>query len=140
MTILRRARPLMVLALAMAVSSLVACGGFMAANGQSDVRCGRFEGPDCNDLLEIGLDAIARGRLDAPAVIAVDGACPPNARCMASVLGGETIAVIVHWVDGTMDWATIPLPDDWPASAAGPARLGDGPPPEHLQALVRVGG
>jgi hypothetical protein len=57
--------------------------------------CGRFEGPDCNDLLELGTDPVARGRPDIPLIVAVDGACPPNARCMPSLLGGEDVAVVV---------------------------------------------
>lgn len=121
-------------------ANLAACQLLTGESGQPDVSCGRFEGPDCNDLLELGLDAVAGGRMDAPSVIAVDGACPPNARCMASALGGETAAVIVRWPDGTMDWVTIPLPADWPASAPGIPEAQDGPPPAHLQALVGVGG
>ena len=106
-----------------------------------EVQCGRFEGPDCNDLIELGTDAVATRRPgEVPLIVAVDGACPPNARCMASVLGGEDVAVIVRWPDGTMDWATIPLPADWPAGAPGAAVAQDGPPPEHLQSLVGAGG
>jgi hypothetical protein len=101
-----------------------------------DVRCGAFEGPDCNDLLEIGLDAIAAGGTDPPLAIAVDDACPPNARCAASALGGVTAAVIVRWPDGTMDWAQIPLAPDWPATAPGPAVRMTDPPPAHLLELV----
>ena len=54
--------------------------------------------------------------------------------------GGEDVAVVVRWPDGTIDWAIIPLPADWPAGAPGAAVAQDGPPPEHLQALVGAGG
>jgi len=50
------------------------------------------------------------------------------------------VAVVVRWPDGTIDWAIIPLPADWPAGAPGAAVAQDGPPPEHLQALVGAGG
>jgi hypothetical protein len=121
-------------------ASLAGCQFLPGVSGQSEIRCGRFDGPDCNLLVELGLDAVAGGRMEAPLIIAVDGACPPNARCMASALGGETAAVIVRWADGTMDWATIPLPGDWPDGSPGVPEAQDGPPPEHLQALVGAGG
>jgi hypothetical protein len=70
--------------------------------------------------------------------IAVDNACPPNARCAASPLGGNTAAVVVRWPDGTVDWATIPLPPDWPASPAGAATPQSEAPPEHLLPLIGV--
>ena len=101
------------------------------------MACGDFEGPDCNDLLELGLDALGAGRIDAPVAIAVTGACPPNARCAASALGGPTAAVAIRWSDGTMAWGTIPLPADWPANPAGPVTIETGEPPDHLAALVR---
>ena len=119
---------------------LAGCQFIPGMAGQPEIRCGRFEGPDCNDLIELGTDAVAGGRSDVPLVVAVDGACPPNARCMASVLGGEDVAVIVRWPDGTVDWATIPLPADWPAGAPGAAVAQDGPPPQHLEFLVGAGG
>ena len=128
-----------------ALVSLLGCGplqvfGEPVLSGQPEVRCGRFEGPDCNDLLELGVDAVSGGRPEVPVVVAVDGACPDNARCLPSALGGEEVAVVVRWPDGTMDWATIPLPPDWPAGTPGQAQARDGPPPEHLQALVGAGG
>jgi hypothetical protein len=107
--------------------------------GWPKVRCGDFEGPDCNDLLELGMDAVAGARPEAPLVVAVGGACPDNARCKPSSLGGEEVAVVVRWPDGTIDWATIPLPADWPSSAPGAAVAQDGPPPEHVQALLDAG-
>jgi len=125
---------------ASAALGLVGCQALPAVPGQPEVRCGRFEGANCNDLLELGVDALAGGRPDVPLVVAVDGACPPNARCMPSVLGGEDVAVVVRWPDGTIDWAIIPLPADWPAGAPGAAVAQDGPPPEHLQALVGARG
>src|SRR5262245_14112741 len=103
------------------------------------VRCGAFEGPDCNDLLEIGLDAISPGVADEPLAIAVDTACPPNARCAASSLGGATAAVIVRRADGTVGWATIPLPPDWPSSPPGEAIVMTDPPPAHLLAMIGGG-
>jgi hypothetical protein len=112
----------------------------VGVGGWPEVRCGRFEGPDCNDLLELGTDPVAGGRPDIPLIVAVDGACPPNARCMPSLLGGEDVAVVVRWPDGTIDWAVIPLPADWPAGALGAAVAQDGPPPEHLQTLVGASG
>jgi hypothetical protein len=120
--------------------SVVGCQALPAIPGQPEVRCGRFEGPDCNDLLELGSDAVAGGRSDVPLVIAVGGACPDNARCLPSALGGEEVAVVVRWSDGTMDWAIIPLPADWPASPPGAAVAQDRPVPEHLQPLVGAGG
>jgi hypothetical protein len=107
--------------------------------GHPGVQCGAFAGPDCNDLLEIGLDALAGARSEEPAAIAVDNACPPNARCMASELGGNTAGVAVRWADGTVQWATIPLPPDWPASPAGAANEMTDPVPAHLAALVGMG-
>jgi hypothetical protein len=115
------------------------CQALPAIPGQPEVRCGPFEGPDCNDLLELGSDAVARGRPDVPLVIAVGSVCPDNARCRPSVLGGDEAAVVVRWPDGTMDWAIIPLPADWPASPPGPAVAQDRPVPEHLQLLVGGG-
>jgi hypothetical protein len=124
-----------------AVFAIAACDGLPWVGGVvgDEVRCGAFEGPDCNDLLEIGLDAVAAARSEEPLAIAVDNACPPNARCAASELGGATAAVIVRWPDGTVQWATIPLPPDWPASPAGePTEMTD-PVPAHLAALVGGG-
>ena len=72
--------------------------------------------------------------------MAVGGACPDNARCMPSALGGEEAAVVVRWMDGTIEWATIPLPANWPAGAAGPPIERSEPPPDHLKALVAPGG
>jgi hypothetical protein len=102
------------------------------------IECGAYEGPDCNDLLEIGLDAVAGGRPDEPLAIAVDRACPPNARCVASALGGDTAAVVVRWPDGTVAWATIPLPPDWPANPPGAAMAMSDPPPAHILPLVGI--
>ena len=100
------------------------------------MSCGAFEGPDCNDLLELGSDAIAGARFEAPAAIAVDDACPPNARCAASALGGPTAAVVIRWADGTLEWATIPLPPDWPAHVPGDVKVEHGDPPAHLVAAL----
>ena len=141
MTLSRRSRSLLA-GLLLAVSAVVAGCGFLPGvdlPSQSEIRCGRFEGIDCNDLLELGLDAVMGGRLDTPSIIAIDGACPPNARCVRSALGGETVAVVVRWSDGTTDWATIPLPDDWPDSPPGVAEAQDGPLPDHLRALIGPG-
>ena len=121
-------------------TGLLGCESLTGVLAGHEIDCGRFEGPACNDLIELGTDAVADGRTDVPLVVAVDGACPPNARCMPSLLGGEDVAVIVRWSDGTMDWATIPLPPDWPAGVPGAAVAQDGPPPEHLQVLVGAGG
>lgn len=121
-------------------AGLVGCQSLPDLAGQPEIRCGRFEGPDCNDLLELGLDAVGGARPGVPLVVAVGGACPDNARCVPSALGGEEAAVVVRWPDGTMNWATIPLPADWPDGAPGQAVARDGPPPEHLQALVGAGG
>jgi hypothetical protein len=107
--------------------------------GNPSVRCGAFEGPDCNDLLEIGLDAVMGGRSDEPLAIAVDGACPPNARCFPSTLGGVTAAVLVRWSDGTIAWATIPLPPDWPTSPPGEATVMTESPPAHILPLIGAG-
>ncbi len=103
---------------------------------REQVACGTFEGPDCNDLLEIGLDAMARARDEQPVAIAVDSACPPNARCLPSTLGGDTAAVVVRWPDGAAEWATIPLPPDWPASPPGDATVMTDAPPAHLLSLI----
>ncbi|HEX7347974.1 MAG TPA: hypothetical protein VF253_14390 [Candidatus Limnocylindrales bacterium] len=124
-----------------ALVSLAACDAVppMLIAGNPSVECGAFEGPDCNDLLEIGLNAIAGTRREEPLAIAVDRACPPNARCVPSSLGGDTAAFVVHWSDGSVQWATIPLPADWPASPPGEAVVGSGPPPEHILSLVGPG-
>jgi hypothetical protein len=108
--------------------------------GEPIIRCGRWEGPDCNDLLELGQDAVAGSRADVPVVIALGSTCPDNARCMPSSLGGEEVAVVIRWPDGSVDWATIPLPQDWPAGVPGTAVAQVGPPPGHLLALVAGGG
>ena len=132
-------RASLVLALALTVPGLVGCSSTVVVFGEPSVKCGAFEGPDCNDLLEIGLDAVAGARSEEPIAIAVDNACPPNARCTASELGGATAAVAVRWSDGTVQWATIPLPPDWPASPAGAANEMTDPVPAHLAAAVGAG-
>ena len=48
-------------------------------------------------------------------------------------------AVAVRWSDGTVQWATIPLPPDWPASPAGAANEMTDPVPAHLAAAVGAG-
>ena len=125
-------------ALLLAVATVVACDALpqVVVFGNPSVRCGAFEGPDCNDLLEIGLDAVAGARSEEPVAILVDSACPPNARCAASELGGDTAAVVVRWADGTVQWATIPLPPDWPSSPAGQANEMLDPLPQHLRELL----
>ena len=125
----------------LALATVVACDALphLVVGGNPGVECGAFEGPDCNDLLEIGLDAVAGARTEEPVAIVVDDACPPNARCAASELGGNTAAVVVRWADGTIQWATIPLPPDWPSSPAGEAtQMMDALPP-HLSELVAAG-
>ena len=108
----------------------VGCG--VLPFGQPYVVCGELDDIGCNELLELGQDALAAGRMDTPAAIAAVPACPPNARCAASVLGGITAAVAVRWADGEVRWATIPLPADWPDSPPGPVTIESGPPPDHL--------
>lgn len=125
--------------MALALCSLAACSSTVVVFGNPSVRCGAFEGPDCNDLLEIGLDAIAGARPEEPLAIAVDGACPPNARCVPSSLGGVTAAVLVRWPDGTIEWAAIPLPPDWPTSPPGEATVMTDAPPAHVLPLVGAG-
>jgi hypothetical protein len=132
---LRRLASIGVMALAFA--SVSACDS-VVVSVDPRIECGAYEGPDCNDLLEIGLDAVAGGRPDEPLAIAVDRACPPNARCVMSVLGGDTAAVVVRWNDGTLGWASIPLPPDWPASPAGSATVMSDAPPAHILPLVGV--
>ena len=124
-----------------ALLSLAACDALprLVIAGNPSVECGAFEGPDCNDLLEIGQDAIAGARPEQPLAIAVDRACPPNARCVPSSLGGDTAAFVVRWSDGSIQWATIPLPADWPASLPGEAIVESGPPPDHVLSLVGPG-
>jgi hypothetical protein len=124
--------------LALALGGLGACDSAIVF-GSPTIACGAFEGPDCNDLLEIGLDAIAGARSEDPLAIAVDNACPPNARCVPSALGGVTAAFLVRWPDGTVQWATIPLPPDWPASPPGAPTVETDPPPAHLLRLVGAG-
>ena len=132
-------RAALLLALALTVPSLIGCSSPVVVFGEPSVRCGAFEGPDCNDLLEIGLDAVAGARSEKPVAIAVDNACPPNARCAPSELGGSTAAVAVRWSDETVQWATIPLPPDWPASPAGAANEMMDPVPAYLAASVGAG-
>jgi hypothetical protein len=132
-------RGALLVAVALLLPSLLGCSSPVVVFGQPSVKCGAFEGPDCNDLLEIGLDAVAGARSEQPIAIAVDNACPPNARCAASELGGNTAAVAVRWSDGTVQWATIPLPQDWPASPAGAANEMTDPVPAHLLALIGGG-
>jgi hypothetical protein len=135
-----RRRGISVLAVLGLVVGLMGCQPMRDAFSQTAVRCGRFEGPGCNELLALGLNAVASFRADKPAVVAIAGACPDNARCLPSALGGEEVAVVVAWPDRTMRWVTIPLPADWPDSEPGEPMLQDGPPPEHLQSLVPVPG
>jgi hypothetical protein len=126
-------------ALTLVLCVVAACDSPVVIFGNPSVACGAFDGPDCNDLLEIGLDAVAGGRSEEPVAIAVDNACPPNARCAAPALGGDTAAVVVRWSDGTVQWATIALPPDWPASPAGQATEMVDPLPAHLSELVGAG-
>jgi hypothetical protein len=123
---------------ALALGSLAACDALphVVVFGNPSIDCGAYEGPDCNDLLELGLDAVSDGRSEEPVAIGVGDACPPNARCAASALGGPTVAVVVRWSDGTLSWATIPLPGDWPASSAGDAMAMADPVPAHLLGSV----
>ena len=87
----------------------------------------------------------------APGVLAMSGALvfATAARALADArravlrgdvstldLGGVTAAVVVRWSDGTVQWATIPLPPDWPASPAGEATEMLDPLPQHLSELV----
>jgi hypothetical protein len=112
------------------------CREFASIIGQPQVICGDYEGPDCNDLLEIGGDALQAGHVGAPTVIAVGDVCPPSARCLPSSLGGAVVAVVESWPDGTITWASIPLPADWPASPPGAATVETDPVPDHLVFLV----
>ena len=125
-------------AMVLVLASVTACDSIVVF-GNPSVECGAFDGPDCNDLLEIGLDAVAGARSEQPLAIAADSACPPNARCFPSPLGGATAAVLVRWSDGTIEWATIPLPPDWPASPAGEATVMSDAPPAHILPLVGAG-
>jgi hypothetical protein len=130
---------LLVLALAAASTVLAGCEPPRGFIGQPEIRCGRFEGPGCTVLADLGRHALHR-ETEQPSIVAIGGACPDNARCMPTALGGEEAAVVVRWMDGTIEWATIPLPADWPAGVAGPPAAGAGPAPAHLQALVVAGG
>lgn len=113
---------------------LGACG--ILPLGQPYVVCGELDDIGCNELIELGHDVLAAGRMDTPVAIAATGACPPNARCMAWVPGGNTAAVAVRWADGVVVWGTIPLAADWPDSPAGPVTIESGPPPDHLLTLL----
>jgi hypothetical protein len=128
----------MVGALSLVLTGSAACDALPDAVvfGNPSVDCGAFDGPDCNDLLEIGLDAIAAGRPEQPLAIAVDNACPSDARCVPSDLGGMNAAVAVRWPDGRIQWAQIPLPADWPASPPGEPAVMTGAPPAHVLSLV----
>lgn len=128
-----------VVALMALTPGLLGCGSLAGIIAEPEIRCGRFEGPGCRTLTDAGRLLLRRGD-EEPLIVAVDGACPPNARCMASVLGGEDVAVVVRWPDGTTEWVMIPLPADWPAGAPGPAVAQDGLPPQHLLDLVGAGG
>ena len=135
-------RPLHTVLTAVAVLALAAgtlgCESLAGVVAEPEIRCGRFEGPGCSALTNAGR-LLLRRVTEEPMIVAVDGACPPNARSMASALGGEEAAVVVRWPDGTTDWVTIPLPPDWPAGTPGAAVAQDGPPPEHLLSLVGAG-
>lgn len=117
-----------------AMTLVAAACGLLPGTGAGSVSCAPYDGPDCNELLEIGLDAIALadGRFEEPSVIAIDNLCPPNARCVPGELGGSDIGVIVRWNDGRIGWATTALPPDWPATPPGPGRAQSDPPPQHL--------
>ena len=130
---------LVVLALVALTPVLSGCESLPAFVAQPEIRCGRFEGPGCTVLADLGRDLLRRAT-EEPSIVAVGAACPDNARCMPSALGGEEAAVVLRWMDGTIEWATIPLPANWPAGVPGPALVQAGPPPEHLQALVAPGG
>ena len=129
--------PIAILALIAAATVVLAgCSPVPSLEPSHSVVCGRIEEIDCNDLLEIGLDAVAGGRDEEPAGIAVDDACQPNAPCPLSALGGITAAVVARWADGSVEWATIPLPPNWPAAEPGAAVVQTGDPPAHVLALV----
>jgi hypothetical protein len=129
----------LVLALAALAPASAACESLPDVVAQPEIRCGRFEGPGCSVLADLGRHALHRST-EEPSIVAVAGACPDNARCMPSALGGEEAAVVVRWMDGTIEWATIPLPATWPAGAPGPPFERSEPTPPHLQALVAPGG
>lgn len=50
-----------------------------------------------------------------------------------------TAAVLVRWPDGTIEWATIPLPPDRPTSPPGEATVMTDAPPAHVLPLVGAG-
>ena len=135
----RRGIARLVLALVALAPVLAGCQSLPDIVAQPEIRCGRFEGPGCTVLADLGRHALHRAT-EQPSIVAVGGACPDNARCVPSALGGEEAAVVVRWMDGTIEWATIPLPATWPAGAPGPAVERSGPPPDHLQALVAPAG
>ncbi len=110
-----------------------------SAASDPEVRCGPYTASECDAFVTLALTALAPSRGDPPALIAVDRACPPNARCVSSSLGGDTVAVIVRWADGAVAWTQMPLPAEWPAGAPGAATPMTEPPPEHLRDLVAAG-
>ena len=118
---------------------MAACQPVSVPSPEADIRCERFARIDCNLLVGLGVAAVANGRSDEPLIVAVDGACPPNARCVPSSLGGDTAGVVVRWADGTIGWATIDLPPQWPKGEIGRIDTPPGPPPPHLLALVGAG-
>ena len=130
---------IVVLALVAWAPVLAGCSPLPIPFAQPEIRCGRFEGPGCTVLADLGRHALHRAT-EEPSIVAVGGACPDNARCVPSALGGEEAAVVVRWMDGTIEWATIPLPATWPAGAAGPPMERSEPPPDHLTALVAPAG
>ena len=149
MTPLGPRRWLAILAVAIALSG-AACQGPPASSAVTvspgaasavapETRCGPYVRPECETFVALALEALAPSRADPPVLVAVDRACPPNARCVPSSLGGDTAAVIVRWADGAVAWTQIPLPADWPTGQPGAAMPMAEPPPEHLRALVAAG-
>ncbi len=128
------------LGLALAATATLAGCGILGGQTRT-AQCGGVALLECNTLLEIGLDAVALGRTDEPAAIVASDACAPNVLCSATgPLGGPVVAVAVEWRDGSVAWATIPLPPDWPEGEAGPATRELGPVPSHLIDLLTSSG
>lgn len=135
-----RRRALRWLGLALAATVALAGCGFLGGQTRT-AQCGGVALLECNTLLEIGLDAVALGRTDEPAAIVATDACAPDVLCASNgALGGPIVAVAVQWRDGSVAWATIPLPPDWPEGEAGPATRELGPVPRHLIDLLTSSG
>ena len=113
------------------------CAFGLTSVASSTVCMGPYEAAAvCDEFIALARPALQGTRLDEPSAVVVGPNCPPNARCMPSALGGDTVAVVAVWPDGHVAWATMDLPVHWRDALPGPVVPQSGEPPEHLFAMI----